>query len=264
MIVGVLPISVEEVARISTETFIAAMSMGLHPVVFPIVISVIFLRHADQCDESAQAAEANMFGISFIGENGFCPAWVKGAGQWVFQRTLVIIGGMEFAAFAAAERVGPSREVIVWVPRRRGIISGLFPCKMHKERKQALDQLSFLQLVCFQCSGAVGSPSAVRSCIQEAWLKPENWRLRCPSCEGIVGPDLASVNPDSIIKSWLSVGRPPLENPAASASLQSAAAITDLPKWISETDPSHLELAYVAQQMWPDIKSMLDAFGPAA
>jgi hypothetical protein len=41
--------------------------------------------------------------------------------------------------------------------------------------------------------------------------------------------------------------------------MRSIAAVADLPDWIERLEPSHLELAYLGQQMWPDIELMLAA-----
>ena len=58
---------------------------------------------------------------------------------------------------------------------------------------------------------------------------------------------------------WQSIGRPRLENPGAGWNLQSVPAIADLPEWVSHSQPSHFELAYLGQQMWPNIERMLAA-----
>ena len=36
----------------------------------------------------------------------------------------------------------------------------------------------------------------------------------------------------------------------------------DLPNWIQESSPTHLELAYIGQQMWPDISTMFADMTP--
>jgi hypothetical protein len=54
------------------------------------------------------------------------------------------------------------------------------------------------------------------------------------------------------------LGRPPPEKPWTDPTFaRSEAAITDLPKWIDDLQPSHIELAYLGEQMWPDIVAML-------
>src|ERR1700720_590858 len=63
-----------------------------------------------------------MAGIPFIGEEGFYPDWAKWSGIWVFQRTLVSVGGfMPGYAELAAARLSVSDQVIVWVPRKRSL-----------------------------------------------------------------------------------------------------------------------------------------------
>jgi hypothetical protein len=105
----------------------------------------------------------------------------------------------------------------------------------------------------------LGSPQQVQSVVSEFGLRPEQWRLSCPSCGGTIGPDLEPVSADKIIRRWEEVGRLPLENPAASAAFKSAPVISNLEDWIKKNNPSHLELAYLGQQLWPNTKSMLDS-----
>src|SRR5262249_47273354 len=100
----------------------------------------------------------------------------------------------------------------------------------------------------------------VRAAVREEGIRPEDWRLVCPTCGKVAGADLAPVRPEPIVKRWLAVGKPPLDNPAASAAFRSAPIVQDLPAWLAKSEPSHLELAYLGQQMWPTIRDMLEAY----
>jgi hypothetical protein len=199
-------------------------------------------------------------GIPFIGENGFYPNWVKGSGRWAFQRTLISVGGMlEGFAELAALNTAASGEVIVWAPKNRGINSWFGSSALHDERQLALSHLARLRFRCYGDDCRISQEAQLKSFVHETGVHPEDWRLICPSCGGTAGPDLECVQAAPIITRWLSVGRPPLENPGASAAFRSAPAITDLSAWVKRDEPSHLELAYVGQQMWPDIAEMLAA-----
>ena len=203
-----------------------------------------------------------MPGIPFIGENGFYPSWVIRDGRWIFQRTLSSVGGMmEGLAELVAARTPGADQVIVWVPRTTHL-RALRQGALHEERDDAIRQLCSLALRCYgdDCTVARSSAQQVRSLVDERGIPPEQWRLQCPKCGGVVGPDLEPVAPYPLITKWLSLRRPPLENPAASAAFKSAAAVVDLPGWIARNDPSHLELAYLGQQLWPTIEDMLTEF----
>lgn len=202
-----------------------------------------------------------MRGIPFVGENGFYPSWCRGLGRWVFQRTLVSVGGlMSGYAEIVAESTPGSDQVIVWVPRS-GTLVRLLPGALNDERQEAIRQLANFALRCYgeDCTLSIGSPQQAQSVISEAGLRPEQWRFQCPLCGGPVGPDLASVAAEPIVNRWKERGSPTLDNPAASAVFRSAPKITDLPDWIRKNDPSHLELAYLGQQLWPDAHAMLES-----
>ena len=204
-----------------------------------------------------------MPGIPFIGENGFYPSWVVRDGRWVFQRTLTSLGGMmEGYAELVATRTPGADQVIVWVPRATHL-RNLRQGALHEERDDALRQLCRLTLRCYgdDCTVARSSPQEVRSVVDERGIPPEQWRLQCARCRGVVGPDLEAITSHPLITKWLSLGRPPLDNPAASAAFKSAAAVDDLPAWIAKNAPSHLELAYLGQQLWPTIENMFTALG---
>lgn len=206
-----------------------------------------------------------MLGIPFIGESGFYPSWIVGDGRWVFQRTLTSLGGMmEGYAKLVAARTPGTDQVIVWVPRATHLRS-LRQGALHEERDDAIRQLCCLALQCYgdDCAIAQSSPQQVRSLVDEHGIPPEQWRLQCPKCGGVVGPDLEPVTAHPLIKKWLALDRPLLDNPAASAAFKSAAAVDDLPAWIAKNDPSHLELAYLGQQLWPAIEDMLRDLGAA-
>ncbi len=201
-------------------------------------------------------------GIPFIGENGYYPRWAKGSGRWVFQRTLISVGGMMAGiAELSAELVSTSKHIIVWAPPQRGLLARFSLSKIHRERENALDQLSELHLLCYlnECQLKLESPLAVRKFVREHGIRPEQWELTCPKCGGTVGPALAPINASAILSRWTEVGRPALDDPGASAIFASASPVTDLPAWVQRMNPSHLELAYLGQQMWPSIHAMLKA-----
>ena len=206
-------------------------------------------------------------GIPFVGEDGFYPNWTKGSARWVFQRTLTTISGL-YEAVAESETffVPESDKIIVWVPGRRGIVTWFATESLHRERELALGQLARLRLRCYgkRCGIAPKSLAAAKAVVHESGVHPEDWRLSCPQCGGRVGPDLGCIGREPIIARWNSVGRPELENPAAGATFSSVGTIPDLPEWIQKNDPSHLELAYVGQQMWTEISVMLDELASAA
>ncbi len=205
-------------------------------------------------------------GIPFIGENGYYPRWARGSGRWMFQRTLIVIGQMlgDIARLHAME-VAVSDQVVVWSPPTRFPILGALLSAVHRERQRALSELQRLSLVCYgnKCRapkpGSGSDGIAASSAIRESGVQPDRWLLVCPFCGASVGPDIACMTDEQLIRRWESVGRPRLENPGAGAGLQSAAEIVDLPQWIGRSEPSHLELAYLGQQMSPDIGTMLTA-----
>jgi len=207
-----------------------------------------------------------MQGIRFIGENGYYPRWARRSGRWVFQRTLIVIGQMlgDIARLHAME-VAVSDQVVVWSPPTRLPILGALPSAVHRERQQALSELQRLRLVCYgdKCGapkpGSGSDGMAANSAIRELGVQPDKWLLVCPFCGASVGPDVACMTGEPLKRRWELIGRPRLENPGAGAGIQSAAEIVDLARWISSSEPSHLELAYLGQQMWSDIGSMLTA-----
>jgi len=210
--------------------------------------------------------ETELGGIPFIGEGGYYPRWARGSGRWVFQRTLIVVGQMlgDIARLRAMQ-VAVSNQIIVWVPPTRLPILSALPSSVHRERQQALGSLERLRLVCYgnKCTapkpGSSSHGMVPTSVIRESGVQPDKWLLLCSSCGLSVGPDIAGVTAAPIIRRWESSRRPALENPGASAGIQSAPTVVDLPQWIERSQPSHLELAYLGQQMWPDIEVMLAA-----
>ncbi len=208
--------------------------------------------------------QSELAGIPFIGENGYYPSWARGSRRWLFQRTLIVMGQMlgPIAQLRAME-VPISEQVIIWCPPRRLPLVGSLPSAVHRERQSAFGELQRLTLVCYgeRCTapkpGTHASGMPVSSVIREQGVQPDQWLLVCPLCGASVGPDLGPVTRDAVIARWEAAGRPALENPGAGAGIRSAAAVTDLPHWIAQLDPSSFELAYLGQQLWPDILSML-------
>lgn len=169
-----------------------------------------------------------------------------------------------FAELVAAHTPG-SDQVIVWVPRSN-VLARLLPGALHQERQEALGQLANFDLRCYgeDCTLSIGSPQQAHSVVSEDGVRPEQWRLQCPTCGGPVGPDLALLASEPIIDRWKKRGRPTMDNPGASAAFRSAPDITDLPGWVVKNDPSHLELAYLGQQLWPDAHAMLESLKAGA
>ncbi len=206
-----------------------------------------------------------MQGIPFIGEGGFYPSWARHSGRWLFQRTLIALGGPwgGMGQLHAAQTLA-AQQILVWCPAKRSFASLWGSSKMHEERQRAREELDLVRLVCYNDSCDAPKPGSGKflepgTVIEEQGIAPEKWVLRCSRCRNVVGPDLAIVNVTLIVRQWFSLGKPPLENPGAGPEWQSAPVINDLEKWSETSDPSHLELAYVGQQMWPNLETMWSA-----
>ena len=113
--------------------------------------------------------QSEIGGIPFIGEGGYYPHWARRSGRWLFQRTPIVIGqtGADMARFHAVE-VPVSDQFVVWAPPTRLPILSALPSAIHRERQQALDELSRLRLVCY------GGKVVLRSLD----LLPAAWHLR--------------------------------------------------------------------------------------
>jgi hypothetical protein len=206
-------------------------------------------------------------GIPFIGEHGFYPPWARGSGRWLFQRPLIVVGQLlgDTARIHALE-VPASTQVIVWSPVGRFPLMSLFPSRIHRERQAAIGELRRFALVCYgdQCGSPKPGGSYTQglhpgAVIEELGLYPEKWLLHCPVCGASVGPDLGIIKASPLVSRWRLLRNPTLENPGAAKGIRSAPPIGDLEKWIHHDGPSPLELAYVGQQMWSNIASMLAA-----
>lgn len=162
-----------------------------------------------------------------------------------------------------------SDQLVVWVPPTRLPFLGTRPAAIHQERQQALNELQGLRCVCYgdECKapkpGSSSGSIIASSAIRESGVQPDKWLLLCPLCGASVGPDVADMAAEPLMRQWQSISQPELENPGAGWNLQSIAPIIDLPQWIQSSQPSHLEIAYVGQQMWPNLAVMLKAMKEA-
>jgi hypothetical protein len=199
-------------------------------------------------------------GIPFVGQNGFYPRWAKGSGRWVFQRTLVCVGGPLGLGELATMNVPVAHQVIVWSPPARGVGHWFGTAALQRERDSALGELEGLPLRCYgnNCRAARKQGFA-KSAVVERGVYPDKWYLACPVCRGQFGPDLDRVCVEVIVSRWKHSGKPALDNPAAGADWRSAPEVVDVPRWIERSDPSPLELAYVGQQLWATMREMLVA-----
>jgi hypothetical protein len=154
-----------------------------------------------------------------------------------------------------------SHQVIVWCPPRRTLLYRLRTGAVRAERGNAAQQLSCLPLICYAKPDHVESRSQVVANMHELW--PEQWLLSCPNCGGIVGPDLIRLRQEPILQRWIALHRPPLEDPHFGRLIKLSGPVVDLAEWIrkigGETGPHPLELAYLGQQLWPNINEMLAA-----
>jgi hypothetical protein len=199
-------------------------------------------------------------GIRFVGEDGFYPAWAQGSGRWIFQRTLISVGGpLEGYAELVAARVRVADSVVVWAPLRRLAWGAASQADLRHEYALAVGELLGVKLRCYgsDCLIDVEMSGLLRVRIPENGGYPEDWRLICPRCgRGQLGPDLEPVRAEPLVNRWRALGRPSLDNPGAGACFASVPRVTELDEWIRANEPSHLELAYLGQQMWPDLVSM--------
>src|SRR5262245_24875927 len=121
-----------------------------------------------------------MTGIPFIGQNGFVPAWAKGSGRWVFQRTLVSVEGIHAGlAELVALSVPASNQVIIWAPSSWSSLRSLIHSELIRERDRALSELGQFHLICYgnDCSLNITTHRTLRGLIEERGLRPVQWRL---------------------------------------------------------------------------------------
>ena len=195
--------------------------------------------------------------MRFIGEDGYYPKWAQGKGRWVVQR--VFTTAEEFMAkidYLAKPAIAD--EGVVWVPPRGGVngLASIF--NQSAESWRALYELQYIPFVCSmqydRCNWKGFQP--------RVWLygsspRPMFWRVRCPKCGSIAFPDIADLDYDIIINRWKSLGRPALDNPAAAKMIVSVKPVYDFKKWIENFKPMETELAYVGQQLWPNLAHFL-------
>lgn len=202
----------------------------------------------------------------FVGQDGFYPAWARGEGRWVLQRVFTTVRGW-IAMGDAVGRHAVSHEGLVWAPPR-GSLNRLFRrFRRRAEARRALDELRCIPLECSNCEWR-----GVEPLVFEGWVAlagefmlvlprdnpdPANWRLRCPHCHLVVGPQLCGLDVDVIVRQWNTLGRPVLDPPAAAPMIERAKPIFDLEEWIERTEPMENELAYVGQQLWNNFSDFI-------
>ena len=88
---------------------------------------------------------------------------------------------------------------------------------------------------------------------------PRDWRVRCPQCHSLVGPNIFNLSSERIIERWKAKAKPVLDDPCAASMIASSAPIKDLEEWIQRFKPMKTELAYVGQQLWANLSEFVSA-----
>lgn len=197
----------------------------------------------------------------FIGENGFYPSWAKGNGRWVLQRVLTT-GGLGGLITQIDNLAKPSvaNEALIWVPPnglRRLFQTG------GREATRALLELMNTPLICEKSDWSKDWSTFTPSFeIKPDDHGPRDWRVRCPLCHSLVGPNLFNLSPERIIERWKAKGKPALDDPSAASLIANSNPIKDLEEWIQKFKPMKTELAYVGQQLWANLSDFISATSP--
>ncbi|MDA8217651.1 MAG: PQQ-binding-like beta-propeller repeat protein [Dehalococcoidales bacterium] len=186
--------------------------------------------------------------VKFVGEDGWYPDWARGEGRWVSQKVLHVRahGGYLFEMTLTDWY----KNRLVWVPPRPGFL-GRRRISVQEEASRARAEASRLLLWCPTCGWRGQGREAGVSGYAPVW-KP-----KCPECAEDLLPDLCQLDREAIVEMWETRGKPALEPPHASMELASVMPISDLRQRLSFREWSGEELAYVGQQLWPDLASFL-------
>ena len=187
----------------------------------------------------------------FIAEGGFYPGWVRGGRRWVIQRVFTTVRGI-IGETDTLSRPTVSYESLIWVPRR-GWLAALQPFESGADASRALEELQRIPLVCSECEWCGCSPRIDA----DRGAGPSRWRVRCPSCYSLVGPDIDFLDPKVIIQRWKERARPRLDPPGAARLIESIAPITNLEEWFERFQPMENEVVYAGQQLWPNFAAFI-------
>lgn len=216
---------------------------------------------------------------TLLTQNGYCPDWFKRACGWASQKTLV---NYDLPFLGVAPRG------LVWVRKRSHVL-----LQRRNERQEALDEIARIPFICSGCEWTgwgddmlrVGTYRWNESTMAHLVLgdEPNGWELStCPSCENRCAvPDYRGLSIEKILRRWLAVDKPRLEDPRAGRF--EAAYADEFHKLVSSSDmdldwPQHdalrawfrdinygqdgmraNELMFMAQQMWPSLTETIAA-----
>src|ERR1017187_2799886 len=134
----------------------------------------------------------------FIGENGFYPSWAKGSGRWVLQRVLTT-GGI-LADLDHISKPAIASEALIWVPPTG--LRWIFQTG-GGEASRALWELGKTPLLCekgdWSRDWSSFSPSLE---VKSRDRGPRDWRVRCPICHSLVGPNIFNLSAERIVERW--------------------------------------------------------------
>lgn len=187
--------------------------------------------------------------VRFIGEDGYYPSWTKGTGRWVQQRVFTTVGQGFLSQLDSLARPTIADEILLWAPPKGGLRGLRSIFDRAGEAARALNEVQYLLLSCSRCDWSGCHPHLEVPVRQ----RPSSWRIRCPKCQSIAWPDIDNLNIKTILKQWISKGKPKLEQPGAARSIKSIEHIRDLEEWVKSFEPMEHELSYVGQQLWPNL-----------
>jgi hypothetical protein len=173
------------------------------------------------------------------------PTWVGQFGRWVIERIKMIVGDSEI--LGPWPEVIQSNKNIIWVKSRAFLFAN--------DKIKAFKELVELPFVCMNCrwTGFGKELNGPRN-----HKDPNNWILFCPECDDReeVYPNVAGLAKGRIVQRWEAIGCPPLEGPWYHPFMKGS-PLTDLEIFFKNKDLSILEIAYVAQQLFPSLLEMV-------